>query len=82
MVVFPDGQRAAAGCSDKTIDLWDITTGKQLKAAPGHEGPVFTLALTKNGKTLASASEDGTVRLWDVAPWADDPHDRGLRNPG
>ena len=51
---------------DKTIDVWDFVSGKQLRRLRGHTGPVFTLALTRNGKTLASASEDGTVRLWDV----------------
>jgi len=32
----------------------------------GHQGPVTSLALSRDGKTLASSSWDRTVRLWDA----------------
>lgn len=32
-----------------------------------HEGPVTSISLTPNGKTMASVSHDGTIRLWEVA---------------
>jgi len=34
---------------------------------PGHRDQVFSLALSKDGKYLASGSSDRTVKLWDVA---------------
>lgn len=34
---------------------------------PGHRDQVFSLALSKDGKTLASSSSDRSVKLWDVA---------------
>jgi len=43
------------------------STRPRLVVQTGHSGSVLSLAFTGNGKTLASASADTTVKLWDVA---------------
>ncbi|KAL4436870.1 hypothetical protein ABPG75_004009 [Micractinium tetrahymenae] len=54
---------ATAG-ADATVRLWCATTGSQLQLLPGHGDMVTGVAWSACGSLLASASLDGTARLW------------------
>jgi RNA polymerase sigma factor (sigma-70 family) len=75
----PDGRRLAGGANDRTIRLWDVTTGEELLRLKGHVDEVRSLAFAPNGKTLASGSSDQTVRLWDLATGKEVRRFRGHR---
>lgn len=49
------------------IRVWDAKSGKLGQPLSGHTQTVEGLALSKDGKMLASASEDNTVLVWDLA---------------
>ena len=42
-------------------------TGSQIRKLQGHKDWVYSLAISRDGKTIASGSWDGEVRLWNSA---------------
>ena len=63
----PDGGMLASGCSDKTIRLWDVNSGRIKATLTGHNGQVTSVVFNLDGGMLASVGWDSTVRLWDTA---------------
>lgn len=46
--------------------LWDLRTGKSILPILGHKDGILGSDFSINGYTLATCSEDNTVRVWDI----------------
>ena len=64
----PDGRRLATGSDDRTIKLWDTTTGEEVFTLRGHTAGVICVAFSPDGRRIASGGWDRTVRVWDTDP--------------
>jgi transcription initiation factor TFIID subunit 5 len=51
---------------DKTVRMWDIMRGTAVRMFTGHTGNITALECAPDGKTLASADDQGSIFLWDL----------------
>src|SRR5688572_3090153 len=63
----PDSNFVATASKDKSIKLWELSTGREIRSLLGHEMTVSSIAFSSDGKFILSGSYDKSVRIWDVA---------------
>ncbi len=69
----PDAKTLVAGNDDGVIQVWDVATKRVKKTLPQQPLNIYDLAISPDGKTLATAmgdykrrAESGEIKLWDL----------------
>jgi WD40 repeat protein/transcriptional regulator with XRE-family HTH domain len=72
----PNGKAIASSGNDRSVRLWNVQniaawsanqgSEPSMKVLQGHTGEVWEVSFSPDGKTLASASQDETIKVWNV----------------
>ena len=65
--VSPDGRRIASAGRDKSIRIWDATSGAELMTLQKHDSPLWSVVFSPDSRRIISSDQGGTIRMWDTA---------------
>jgi len=66
VVMSSDGHFALSGSWDKTLRLWDLTTGRTARRFESHTKDVLSVAFSADNRQIVSGSRDKTIKLWNT----------------
>merc|ERR1719490_188919 len=66
VVLSSDGHFALSGSWDKTLRLWDLSTGNTTRRFESHTKDVFSVAFSTDNRQIVSGSRDKSIKLWNT----------------
>ncbi|MCP4133158.1 MAG: WD40 repeat domain-containing protein [bacterium] len=68
-IVFLNDEEFISSSEDERMILWNVNEEEPEKILTEHDAPVNGLCLDRENHLLASASDDLTIKLWDINSW-------------
>ena len=70
VAVSPDAQKVAVGNADGTGGVWSVTPDEEQVSLSGQTADINAIVFSPNGAEVATASNDGTARIYRAGgPW-------------
>lgn len=65
-VISSDGAYALSSSWDKTLRLWELSTGNTTRRFVGHTNDVLSVSFSADNRQIVSGSRDRTIKLWNT----------------
>ena len=66
VAISPDGKQLASAGGDRTVKVWDVKTGENIRIFAGHDDVVHSVDFSPDGSQVLSASSDESAVLWNL----------------
>lgn len=60
-----DSSQIVSGSQDKTVIIWDVSSGQPVRRYRAHIGAVNCVCFNEDSSVFLSGSVDGSVKIWD-----------------
>ena len=82
LAVSPDGRILAVARQDRTLQFFDLRTGKEVLRHSGYAESVHRMTFSPDGRFLATGHEEGTILVWALPDRVPRGQDSGVRGKG
>ncbi len=65
-VISSDGAYALSASWDKTLRLWELSSGTTTRRFVGHTNDVLSVSFSADNRQIVSGSRDRTIKLWNT----------------
>lgn len=65
-VISSDGAYALSSSWDKTLRLWELSTGATTRRFVGHNNDVLSVSFSADNRQIVSGSRDRSIKLWNT----------------
>ena len=65
-MISSDGAYALSASWDKSLRLWELSSGASTRTFTGHTNDVLSVSFSADNRQIVSGSRDRTIKLWNT----------------